>query len=72
MKTLKRNGGGYIFYEELIDPKVAEVIAKEAGAKLLLLHGAHNVSKEELEKGVTYLEIMERNLTNLKIGLGWK
>ena len=60
----------YIFYEELLEPRVAKIIAESTGARLLLLHGAHNVSKEELEKGVTYLEIMEGNLERLKLGLG--
>jgi zinc transport system substrate-binding protein len=60
----------YIFYEELLEPRVAKIIAESTGAKLLLLHGAHNISKGELEKGVTYLEIMEDNLQRLKLGLG--
>lgn len=59
-----------IYYEELIDPKVAKIISNETGAEMLLLHGAHNVSKEELEAGITYIDIMEANLENLKRGLG--
>jgi zinc transport system substrate-binding protein len=66
MKTLDSK---YIFYEELLDPRVARTIAESTGAKLLLLHGAHNISKEELDKGVTYLEIMEGNLQRLKLAL---
>jgi zinc transport system substrate-binding protein len=59
----------YIFYEELINPKVSEMIAKDTGAKLLKLHGAHNVTKDEFQSGVTFLSLMEQNLRNLKIGL---
>jgi zinc transport system substrate-binding protein len=66
MKTLKSK---YIFYEELLEPRVARTIAESTGAQLLLLHGAHNISKEELAKGVTYLEIMEANLQRLKLAL---
>lgn len=58
-----------IFYEELITPRVAEMISKETGAIMLKLHGAHNVSKEELERDVTFLSLMEENLKNLKVGL---
>ncbi|MDN5298578.1 MAG: zinc transport system substrate-binding protein [Clostridiales bacterium] len=58
-----------IYYEELISPKVAEVISEETGAKMLLLHGAHNVTKEELDAGVTYISIMYDNLERLKVGL---
>ncbi len=61
-----------IFYEELVDPRVATVISDETDADMLMLHAAHNVSKDELEAGVTYIEIMNSNLENLKQGLGYK
>jgi zinc transport system substrate-binding protein len=50
-------------------PRVADVIAKETGATLMRLHGAHNISKEDMDKGVTFVYIMEENLKNLKAGL---
>jgi zinc transport system substrate-binding protein len=68
-KTLKKHGLGHIYYEELITPRVAETIAKETGASLLMLHGAHNLTKEEFDKGVTFVSIMEENLNNLRVGL---
>lgn len=69
INKLKVSGSKYIYYEELLEPKVARVIAQESGAKLELLHGAHNVSKDELNKGVTFIDIMEENLKKLKVGL---
>jgi zinc transport system substrate-binding protein len=59
----------HIYYEELILPRVSEVISRETGATMLKLHGAHNVSKEDMDKGITFLAIMEENLKNLKVGL---
>jgi len=59
----------YIYYEELSAPRVADVIAKETGCGLLMLHGAHNVTKEEMNSGITFISLMERNLENLKVGL---
>jgi len=61
-----------IYYEELLDPKVSRVISSETGAEMALLHGAHNVSKDELNKGVTYITIMRENLKRLKEGLNGK
>jgi len=58
-----------IFYEELIDPKAAKTIAEETGAKPLLLHSCHNVSKDDFKKGVTYISLMEQNIINLREGL---
>jgi zinc transport system substrate-binding protein len=59
----------YVFYEELLLPTVADTIARETGARLLKLNGIHNVSKDELSRGVTFLSLMEQNLANLKMGL---
>jgi zinc transport system substrate-binding protein len=68
-KKLEEQGLDTIFYEEIIEPRMAEVIAKDTGSKLLKLHGAHNVTKDEMERGVTFIQIMEQNLVNLKAGL---
>ena len=69
VKQMRRNDLRYLFSEELVSPKLAETIAKEAGGSVLLLSAAHNVSKADFERGITFVEIMERNLKNLQIGL---
>jgi len=69
---IRENNIKYVFYEELASPKIAEVIAGETGAKMLLLNAAHNLSKEDMENGVTYFEILEEDLSNIKLGLGCK
>ncbi len=68
-RQMRDGGYRYIFFEEGIDPKVARVIAAETGAGLLLLHGAHNLSRDELAAGVSYLSLMAGNLVNLRQGL---
>ena len=69
IQSAKAEGLNAVFFEELIAPNLADTIARETGAKLLMLHGAHNISKNELEGKVTFLSLMENNLKNLKIGL---
>ena len=69
---IKKNKIEYLYYEELLDPKVAKSISNSTGVNLELLHGAHNVSKEELKKNVSFLQIMEDNLLKLKKGLKYK
>ena len=69
IKTIKDENIPVIYYEELTAPKVAKTIANETGAEMLLLHSAHNVSKEDFENGITYIDIMKQNLINLKKGL---
>jgi zinc transport system substrate-binding protein len=69
IENLRTHRLNYIFFEELLSPNVAGTISRETGAQLLMLHGAHNISKNELEGKVTFLSLMENNLKNLKIGL---
>ncbi|MDA3831926.1 MAG: zinc ABC transporter substrate-binding protein, partial [Spirochaetales bacterium] len=67
--TMQETGARAVYYEELMDPKVARIIVEETGAQLLLLHGVHNVSKNEMEASVTYLSLMGDNLKRLQQGL---
>ena len=55
---------------ELSSGKLAETIAEEAGGvEVLELNAAHNISQEEFERGVTYVEIMNRNVETLEKAL---
>ena len=58
-----------VYYLELKTPRVAEIIGEETGAEPLLLHSCHNVTRREFESGVTYLQLMEQNVENLRKGL---
>ena len=58
-----------VYYLEFSSTKVADTLCSETGASLLMLHSCHNVSKEDLDKGVTYVELMKQNLENLKTAL---
>jgi zinc transport system substrate-binding protein len=48
---------------------MADAIAGETGARKLLLHSVHNVSRRDFEAGLGYLELMRRNVENLRIAL---
>lgn len=58
-----------VYYLELSSPRVAEIIGEETGAEPLLFHSCHNVTRHQFDLGVTYLELMEQNVKNLKKGL---
>jgi len=59
-----------VFMEQLDSPRVADTLARETGATVRRLHGAHNVGKDERQRGVTFIGLMEENLTQLQAGLG--
>lgn len=69
VELVRTTGSGTIFYEELASPRLADTLARETGARLLRLSSAHTVSREELARGVTFPEIMARNLESLREGL---
>jgi zinc transport system substrate-binding protein len=68
-RVLREEGLNYLFHEELLSPRIAGTIAQETGASLLRLHGAHNISREELRAGKTFPDLMEKNLEQLSAGL---
>lgn len=72
VKQVKAMDLKYIYSEELLSLRVAEMIAKESGASILLLHGAHNISKEDFDHGATFISLMKKNLENLRTGLQCK
>jgi len=65
----KETGAKAIFKIELTNGQLAKTIAEESGAKVYELNAAHNISSEEFEKGITYADIMERNVDTLKEAL---
>lgn len=65
---VKDNDIKVIFAEELVDPRLSEVIADEAGAEVLLFSPLEAVSPED-GPNITYIDKMEQNLDALKVAL---
>ena len=55
-----------VYYIEFSNHLVADSIAEATGVKTALFHSCHNVTRQELESGVTYLSLMRGNLETLK------
>lgn len=66
----------YVFVEELASSNFALTIKRELkeqknrDIEILELHGYHNVTLKEYEEGVTYLDLLKRNITNIEKALG--
>ncbi len=58
-----------VYYLELSSHRVSEIIGEETGAQPLLLHSCHNVTRTQFDAGITYVELMEQNIENLRKGL---
>lgn len=72
IKVMEDNQIEVIFYEELIDPKIARTISEQTGADIEVLHGAHNLSLEEMNQGLTYFDVMRSNIEKLKVALNYE
>ncbi|MDR0684656.1 MAG: zinc ABC transporter substrate-binding protein [Spirochaetaceae bacterium] len=58
-----------VFHIELSNEKIADIICEETGAKKLILHAAHNISKRDFDRGANYYDLMSQNVLNLKEAL---
>lgn len=68
----KKSNIKYIFFETLVSPKLADTIAKEIGAKSLVLNPIEGVTQDEAKLGKDYLILMQENLKNLRTALQCK
>lgn len=68
-KKIKENNIPVVYYLEFSSTKIADTLCDETGATKLMLHSCHNVSKQDIENNVSYIDLMKQNLENLKVAL---
>ena len=71
LTLVNQTGVRYIFYEELVDPHVAQTLADEAHVQTMVLDPLEGLTADRAAAGATYLTIMrDTNLPNLRTALG--
>jgi len=58
-----------VFHIELSNERMANTISEETGSKKLLFHSCHNITKQDFDAGLGYLEIQQSNIINLREAL---
>jgi zinc transport system substrate-binding protein len=58
-----------VFHIELSNQKMAKAIAEATGAQVRQLHAAHNITRQDFQNGLGYLELMRQNIEVLKEAL---
>ncbi len=58
-----------VFHIEFSTHLIANTIADETGAEVCELNSCHNVSKKQIEKGISYVDMMRENMKSLKKAL---
>lgn len=67
--TIQKMGIKAVFCTELSSKNVANALNEQLGVEVIELHSAHNVTLEDFNGGITYVDILYRNLDALKRGL---
>jgi zinc transport system substrate-binding protein len=68
-RKVKKDKIPVVFHIELSNEKVCRSICESTGAKPELLNAIHNVSRDDFDNGITYIDLMEHNVSALKEAL---
>ena len=66
---VKENRVRGIFYLELSSQMMADAICEDTGVKKYPFYSCHNITQEQFESGITYVELMKKNVSALRAAL---
>lgn len=66
---IKRDGVTTVFTEELVSPRVADTLAREAHVRTEVLSPIEGLTNDEVAKGESYITLMDSNLAKLRTAL---
>jgi zinc transport system substrate-binding protein len=66
---VKQTGATTVFFETLVSSKLAETVAREAGATTTVLDPLEGLTEDEVAAGDDYLSVMRANLVTLRAAL---
>lgn len=70
IREVEESRASTVFFETLVSPRLAETVAREAGAETAVLNPLEGLSDEELNAGEDYFSVMRENLAALRKALG--
>jgi zinc transport system substrate-binding protein len=59
-----------VYFERLVSPRLADTVAREAGARTAVLDPIEGLTKSRQARGENYFTLMQHNLAALRGGLG--
>jgi zinc transport system substrate-binding protein len=69
VEEIRRHGATTVFSESLLSPRLAETVAREAGAETAVLNPIEGLTEDELAQGEDYFSLMRANLETLRKAL---
>ena len=70
VRRVRKTGATTVFAERLVSPKLADTVAREAGARVAVLDPLEGLTDAEAARGEDYFSVMRANLAALRQGLG--
>lgn len=72
IELVNEKEAGAVFTEELLSDRLGQTISAETGAQVLQITPAGNISRDDLDANVSFIDIMESNLESFATGLSCK
>ncbi len=69
LRLVRQHGVTIIYYDVLVGSRVVAALAREVGARTLVLNPLEGLTPEDQRQGKDYLSIMGENVSNLRQGL---
>jgi zinc transport system substrate-binding protein len=69
VSEVRSHGATTVFVETLVSPRVAETVAREAGARVATLNPVEGLTEKEADAGEDYFSLMRANLAALREAL---
>ncbi len=69
ISLVRKNGLKAVYYDEPRARRFAALVARETGAQIYYLTPGASPTREELSAGLSFLDLMRRNLRHLRLGL---
>lgn len=66
IEVMKEHNLKYVAFDAIVQDQVSQTVSREAQAEAVSLYTIENVTKDQFEKGITYLDLMQENLATLK------
>ena len=70
IEQVKRTHATTVFFETLVSPRIAETVARDAGARTAALNPIEGLTPAEQSRGQDYFSLMRSNLAALRKALG--
>jgi zinc transport system substrate-binding protein len=70
IELVRRTHATTVYFETLVSPRIAETVAREAGARTAVLNPIEGLTDEDESRGENYFSLMRANLSELRRGLG--